>query len=149
MTTTQMRKRTNAIMLVHGVDMVSLPANTGLRLGIEYVTLAKRDGIRGINFDEEYIDIPNKDVEDVYNAVRKELNEIRLNELTKEEVERLERQIVMGSVYLADYENTFGVKPNEVYTYADGYLETKKSPEEYGEYETFYDYIQSVEWIAE
>ena len=147
MTTAQMRKRTNALMLAHGVDMVSLPAKTGLRLGIEYVTLAKRDGIQGINFDEEYVAIPNENVEDVYNAVRRELNEIRLSELTEKEVEKLQGQVVMGSLYTADYENTFGVNPSEVANYAEGYLEAKDNPEEYGDYETFYDYIQSVEWI--
>ena len=147
MTTAQMRKRTNALMLAHGVDMVSLPAKTGLRLGIEYVTLANRDGIQGINFDEEYVAIPNENVEDVYNAVRRELNEIRLSELTEKEVEKLQGQVVMGSLYTADYENTFGVNPSEVANYAEGYLEAKDNPEEYGDYETFYDYIQSVEWI--
>lgn len=147
MTTAQMRKRTNALMLAHGVDMVSLPAKTGLRLGIEYVTLANRDGIQGINFDEEYVAIPNENVEDVYNAVRRELNEIRLSELTEKEVEKLRGQVVMGSLYTADYENTFGVNPSEVANYAEGYLEAKDNPEEYGDYETFYDYIQSVEWI--
>jgi hypothetical protein len=34
-----------------------------------------------------------------------------------------------------------------VSNYADGYLETKEDPEEYGDYKTFYDYIQSVERI--
>lgn len=147
MTTAQMRKRTNALMLAHGVDMVSLPAKTGLRLGIEYVTLAKRDGIQGINFDEEYVAIPNENVKEVYNAVRRELNEIHLSELTEKEVEKLQGQVVMGSLYTADYENTFGVNPSEVANYAEGYLEAKDNPEEYGDYETFYDYIQSVEWI--
>ena len=147
MTTTQMRKRTNALMLYHGPDMVALPSKTAMRLGIEYVTFGKKDGIQGINFDEEYVKIPNEDVEEVYNAVRKELNEIHLSELTEAEVEKIQREVVMGSLYTADYENTFGVKPSEVASYADGYLEAKANPEEYGEYETFYDYIQSVEWI--
>lgn len=142
MTTTQMRKSANALMLAHGVDMVSLPAETGLRLGIEYVTLATRDGIQGINFDEEYVEIPDKNVEDVYNAVRRELNEIHLSELTEKEVEELRSQIVMGSVYNADYDNTFGVNPSEVAAYAEGFLEAED------EYDTFYDYIQSVEWIG-
>ena len=148
MTTAKMRKKVNELMCKHGVDTVSLPAKTGLRLGLEYVTLKGKTGIQGINFNEEYVTIPNEDVEEAYNAVRKELNEIHLEELTKEDVERLEKQIVMGSVYVADYENTFGVNPNEVSNYADGYLETKEDPEEYGEYNTFYDYIQSVEWIG-
>ena len=142
MTTTQMRKRANALMLAHDMDMVSLPAKTGLRLGIEYVTLAKRDGIQGINFDEEYVPIKDNDVKTVYDAVRKELNEIHLNELSEEEVEELRSQIIMGSIYYADYDNTFGVDTHEVAAYADGFLEVED------EYDTFYDYIQSVEWIG-
>lgn len=141
MTTTQMRKRTNALMLKHGVDMVGLDGETALRLGIEYVTLGKRDGINGINFDEEIVPIPDENVELAYNAVRKELKEIRLAELSEKDVEKLQKQIVMGSLYLADYENSFGVNEHEVAAYADGYLEVGD------EYETFYDYIQSVEWI--
>lgn len=137
-----MRKRTNALMLAHDVDMVSLPAKMGLRLGIEYVTLAKRDGIQGINFDEEYVEIPNENVEEVYNAVRKELNEIHLQELSESEVEELRSQIVMGSIYYADYDNTFGVDAHEVAAYAEGFLEVED------EYDSFYDYIQSVEWIG-
>ena len=141
MTTTQMRKRTNALMLKHGVDMVGLDGEAALLLGIEYVTLGKRDGINGINFDEEIVPIPDENVEAVYNAVRKELKEVRLAELSEKDVEKLQKEIVMGSIYYADYENSFGVNEHEVAAYADGYLEVED------EYETFYDYIQSVEWI--
>ena len=148
MTTAQMKKRTNALMAKHGFDTLLLSAKTAIRLGIEYITLKGKTGIQGINFDEEYVPIKDGDVEEVYNAVRKELNEIHLQELTEKEVEKLQEQIVMGSLYVSDYENTFGVNPNEVCNYADGYLEAKDNPEEYGEYDTFYDYIQSVEWIG-
>ena len=148
MTTAQMKKRTNALMAKHGFDTLLLSAKTAIRLGIEYITLKGKTGIQGINFDEEYVPIKDGDVEEVYNAVRKELNEIHLQELTEKEVEGLQEQIVMGSLYVSDYENTFGVNPNEVCNYADGYLEAKDNPEEYGEYDTFYDYIQSVEWIG-
>lgn len=148
MTTAQMKKRTHELMVKHGFDTLLLSAKTAIRLGIEYITLKGKTGIQGINFDEEYVPIKDGDAEEVYNAVRKELNEIHLQELTENEVEELQEQIVMGSLYVSDYENTFGVSPNEVCNYADGYLETKDNPEEYGEYDTFYDYIQSVEWIG-
>ena len=148
MTTAQMKKRTNALMAKHGFDTLLLSAKTAIRLGIEYITLKGKTGIQGINFDEEYVPINDGDVEEVYNAVRKELNEIHLQELTEKEVEKLQEQIVMGSLYVSDYENTFGVNPNEVCSYADGYLEAQDNPEEYGEYDTFYDYIQSVECIG-
>jgi hypothetical protein len=121
--------------------MVGLDGEAALLLGIEYVTLGKRDGINGINFDEEIVPIPDENVEAVYNAVRKELKEVRLAELSEKDVEKLQKEIVMGSIYYADYENSFGVNEHEVAAYADGYLEVED------EYETFYDYIQSVEWI--
>lgn len=143
-----MKKRTHALMVKHGFDTLLLSAKTAIRLGIEYITLKGKTGIQGINFDEEYVPVKDGDVEEVYNAVRKELNEIHLQELTEKEVEKLQTQIVMGSLYVSDYENTFGVNPNEVCNYVEGYLETKDEPEEYGEYDTFYDYIQSVEWIG-
>ena len=51
----------------------------------------------------------------------------------------------MGSCYTADYENSFGVDPNEVADYAEGYLDAKAD----GEYDEFYDYICSVEYNHE
>ena len=100
-----------------------------------------------LNFDEEYVILKDSDVEAVLNEIRVEFCEVHLDELTEKQVEKLEREIVKGSYYLADYKNSFGVKPQEVANYAEGYLETKDDPEEYGYYETFYDYIQSVERI--
>ena len=140
MNTKEMRKATHAVMVKKVKDMVSLDAKTAMRLGIEYVTLKGEDDIEGINFEEEYVAIPDEDVEEVYNAVRKELNCIHLYELTEKEVEKLEREIVKGSLYYADYRNTFGVDEHEVANYAEGYLEQED------EWESFYDYIQSVEY---
>ena len=143
----KMREKTHALMVKNDTDMVSLPAKVGLELGIEYVTLKGKDNIQGINFEEEYVPIKDNNVKAVYDAVRKELNAIHLQELIEKDVEKLEREIVMGSLYTADYENSFGVNPSEVANYADGYLEAKSNPEEFGEYESFYDYVQDVEWI--
>ena len=144
----KMRAKAHALMVKNETDMLSLPAKVGLSLGIEYVTLKGEKNIQGINFDEEYVPIRDNDVKTVYDAIRREFNDIHLQELTEEEVKKLERQIVMGSLYTADYENTFGVNPSEVASYADGYLEAKDNPEEFGEYESFYDYIQDIEWIG-
>lgn len=143
----KMRVKACNLMIKNNTDMVSLPAKVGLALGIEYVTLKKKTNIQGINFDEEYVPIKDNDVKTVYDAIRKELNDIHLQELSKEDFKKLERQIVMGSLYVDDYENTFGVSPIEVASYAEGYLEAKDYPEECGEYDSFYDYVQSVEWI--
>ena len=142
-----MRANAHTLMVRNNTDMVSLPAKTALALGIEYVTLKGKDNIQGINFEEEYVPIKDNNVKRVYDAVRKELNDIHLDELTEEQVERLEGQVVMGSIYVADYENSFGVSASEVAEYADGYLEAKGDPAEYGEYDSFYQYIQGIERI--
>lgn len=147
MTTAQMRKRAHALMVKHERDILSLDMNTTFKLGLEYITLKGNDDIEGINFDEAYVPIADEDINAVYKGIRVALNEMHLFELSEKDVERLERQITFGSLYYADYENTFGVDCHEVAAYADGYLETQENPEELGEYETFYDYIQSTEWF--
>ena len=141
-----MRKAVHDILVKNDRDTYYLSAELALRIGIECITLEK-NGIIGVNFDEEIVKVPNDDVKRIYEEVRVEFEEVHLDELTEKQVEKLEREIVKGSYYLADYKNSFGVNPQEVANYAEGYLETKDDPEEYGYYETFYDYIQSVERI--
>ena len=141
-----MRKAIHDILVKNDRDTYYLSAELALRIGIECITLEK-NGIIGVNFDEEIVKVPNDDVKRIYEEVRVEFEEVHLDELTEKQVEKLEREIVKGSYYLADYKNSFGVNPQEVANYAEGYLETKDDPEEYGYYETFYDYIQSVERI--
>lgn len=135
------RKEIHNIMLKHNVDMVALPAKVGLALGIEYITFKGNTNIQGINFDEKYVPIKNEDLETILKVVKKDFNEIHLYELTEEDVNMLLEEVVFGSLYIADYDNTFGVNPYEVSNYADGFLEVKD------EYNSFYDYIQSVEFI--
>ena len=146
MKVSEMKKVISKIMVKHNIDTYYLTARLGLLLGIECVTLSK-DGIKGIDFEERYVSIKSKDVKSIYDDIRKELREVHLDELSEREVAKLEKQIVKGSVFMSDYENTFGVKPEEVFNYADGYLEAKENPEEYGDYETFYDYICSIERV--
>lgn len=146
MKTKEMRKAIHDILVKNDRDTYYLSAELALRIGIECITLDK-NGIIGVNFDEEIVKVPNDDVKRIYDEVRVEFEEVHLDELTEKQVEKLEREIVKGSYYLADYKNSFGVAPQEVANYAEGYLETKDDPEEYGYYETFYDYIQSVERI--
>ena len=146
MKTKEMRKAIHDILVKNDRDTYYLSAELALRIGIECITLEK-NGIIGVNFDEEIVKVPNDDVKRIYEEVRVEFEEVHLDELTEKQVEKLEREIVKGSYYLADYKNSFGVNPQEVANYAEGYLETKDDPEEYGYYETFYDYIQSVERI--
>ena len=146
MKTKEMRKAIHDILVKNDRDTYYLSAELALRIGIECITLEK-NGIIGVNFDEEIVKVPNDDVKRIYDEVRVAFQEVHLDELTEKQVEKLEREIVKGSYYLADYKNSFGVNPQEVANYAEGYLETKDDPEEYGYYETFYDYIQSVERI--
>lgn len=146
MNTKKMRKAIHDILVKNDKDTYYLSARLAIGIGIECITL-EENGIIGVNFDEEIVKVPNDDVKRIYDEVRVEFQEIHLDELSEKEVAKLEKEIVFGSYYLADYENSFGVNPKEVSVYADGYLETKEDPEEYGDYETFYDYIQSVERI--
>ena len=146
MKVSEMKKAISKIMVKHNIDTYCLTARLGLLLGIEYVTLSK-DGIKGIDFEERYVSIKSKDVKSIYDDIRRELREVHLDELSEKEVAKLEKQIVMGSVFTGDYDNTFGVSAEEVANYADGYLEAKENPEEYGDYETFYDYIRSIERV--
>ena len=46
-----------------------------------------------------------------------------LSDLSHEDFKSLYNQISIGSIYLADYDNSFGVDRNEVCNLADGYLE--------------------------
>lgn len=147
MNSKELRKKAHKILVKHLTDIYYLSAKLGLKLGIECITLKGKDDIQGMNFDEEYVILKDSDVEAVINEIRVEFEEVHLDELTEKQVEKLEKEIVKGSYYLADYKNSFGVAPQEVANYAEGYLETKEDPEEYGYYETFYDYIQSVERI--
>lgn len=147
MKTKELRKTIHDILVKHGTDTYYLSAKLALKLGVECITLKGKADIQGMNFDEEYVILKDNDVEAVVNEIRIEFQEVHLDELSEKEVAKLEKEIVLGSCYLADYDNSFGVAPQEVSNYAEGYLETKEDPEEYGYYETFYDYIQSVERI--
>lgn len=136
----EMRSKIYDLMLKHNTDMVILPAETAIELGIEWVTFNGLKGIRGINFEEKYVPIKSNEVKKVYKAVKKELDEVHLYELSEKEIECLSKHIVFGSYFLSDYVNCYGVAPKEVAEYAEGYIEVED------EYESFYDYVQSVEY---
>ena len=142
MTNKEMRAAIAKIMIKNNTDMYELSAYHTMQTELDYITLFGENNIEGINLDEEYVSIPNKYIKMIYDEVRVTFNEVHLYELTRKQVCELCTQIVFGSLYLSDYENEFGVAPKEVASYADGYIDGK---EEYG-YESFYDYIQSVEF---
>ena len=135
-----MRKKVHELMLKNNVDMVNLPVTDALAVGLEYITFKGKNDIQGINFEEEYVPIKNDDIEFIYNVVRRELADVHLYELSEDEVKKLQGEIVMGGYNLDDYANSLGVSETEVCNYADGYLEVKD------EYDSFYDYIQNVEF---
>ena len=143
--TMRLRAKINDLLVEHDTDIFNLPPKDALRLGIDSITLNGAHGIKGYNFEEELVAVPDESVERVYHIVRKEFNLVDPHELSEEEMAKLCKEIVMGSLYLADYENSFGVDPDLLSSYVEGWLETKENPEEYGDYETLYDYIQSCE----
>lgn len=136
----EMRKKIHSIMVKNNMDMIALPARTAILVGVEYVTLKGKNDIQGINFEEKYVSIDSDFISIIYGVIRKMLKDVHLYELTEEEINDLLDEILFGSVYLADYNNSFGVNPEEVSDYADGFLEVKD------EYNSFYDYVQTVEF---
>lgn len=44
-------------------------------------------------------------------------------ELSKRKIPKLRKEIVLNSMFLHDYENSFGLDPKEVMAYFDGYME--------------------------
>lgn len=48
---------------------------------------------------------------------------INFANLTKEQIWQLRQQVVVGSLFLKDYENDFGFDKNFVCTFFDGYIE--------------------------
>ena len=139
MTNKEMRKAIANIMISNNIDMYELSVRLAIRIGITYITLYKKNNIMGINFEEEYVPIINKHIKLIYDEVRINFNAVHIWELREEQVNKLRKQIVMGSMFISDYANSFGVNPEEVCNFADGYLEVED------EYENWYKYIQSIE----
>lgn len=88
------------------------------------------------------------------------------NLLNKDELKQLRKEIVLGSLYLSDYENSFNIDPKAVKDLCDGFIEdvwdkvnnrddyfkeySDKSDEELIDmdihnFESFYDYYTSIE----
>ena len=102
MTDKQIRKKITGLMVKHNVDILPLPVEVAFKLGIDSITLVKEGVIRGIDFDENYVKVKKEDVKEIYDAIRKDLNEIHLCELSEEQVEELESEVEMGSLYVSD-----------------------------------------------
>ena len=80
---------------------------------------------------------------------------IDVNNLTKEQLWKLRQEIVLGSLYTSDYNNSFGIDPSAVYGFFDGFIEdaqmddygkpNDRETEEYDNAEDLYNYYRSCE----
>lgn len=43
--------------------------------------------------------------------------------MTKKELKQLRKEIVLNSIFIKDYSNSFGIDPEKVCNFFDGYLE--------------------------
>ena len=70
-------------------------------------------------------------------------------DLTREELMQLRGQVTLGSYYLSDYDNKYGIDTNQVYTFCEGYGESIGWSEEEDTPEAFADYCEGVERYEE
>lgn len=101
----------------------------------------------------------------IINASRKYLDDgcyllsestnIDVNNLTKEQLWKLRQEIVLGSLYTHDYDNSFGIDPSAVCNFFDSFIEdaqvddygrpNNRKTEEYDNAEDLYNYYRSCE----
>ena len=84
-----------------------------------------------------------------------ESTNIDVNNLTKEQLWKLRQEIVLGSLYTHDYDNSFGIDPSAVSNFFDGFIEdaqmddygrpNNRKTEEYDNAEDLYNYYRSCE----
>ena len=80
---------------------------------------------------------------------------VDVNNLTKEQLWKLRQEIVLGSLYTHDYDNSFGIDPSAVYNFFDSFIEdaqmddygkpNNRKTEEYDNAEDLYNYYKSCE----
>lgn len=80
---------------------------------------------------------------------------IDVNNLTKEQLWKLRQEIVLGSLYTHDYDNSFGIDPSAVCSFFDSFIEdaqmddygkpNNRKTEEYDNAEDLYNYYCSCE----
>ena len=84
-----------------------------------------------------------------------ESTNIDVNNLTKEQLWKLRQEIVLGSLYIHDYDNSFGIDPSAVCNFFDSFIEdaqvddygrpNNRKTEEYDNAEDLYNYYRSCE----
>ena len=80
--------------------------------------------------------------EDELEEWRKEKS-ISLSDLTNEQLQQLRSEIVVGSMYLSDYENSFNINENEVYDISESYDIWCEENGVEDNAENFADYVQN------
>lgn len=85
----------------------------------------------------------------------KESTSIDVNNLTKEQLWKLRQEIVLGSLYTHDYDNSFGIDPSAVCNFFDSFIEDSQvddfgkpnniEAKEYDNAEDLYNYYRSCE----
>ena len=80
---------------------------------------------------------------------------VDVNNLTKEQLWKLRQEIVLGSLYTHDYDNSFGIDPSAVSNFFDSFIEdaqmddygkpNNRKTEEYDNAEDLYNYYKSCE----
>ena len=80
---------------------------------------------------------------------------VDVNNLTKEQLWKLRQEIVLGSLYTHDYDNSFGIDPSAVRSFFDSFIEDSqvddfgkpidREVEEYDNAEDLYNYYRSCE----
>ena len=82
--------------------------------------------------------------------------DINSNALTKEQLWKLRKEIVLGSIYTNDYENSFGINPKNVQSFFDSFIEdaqqddegnfNNRKVEEFDNPDELYDYYTGCEF---
>lgn len=97
-------------------------------------------------------------LKDEESGKQKQLSKIKnIIELTKDELKELRKQVYLGSVFLCDYENTFGIDRNMLSEIMQGYEEeiyylideNGGDFKDYDNNETLYNYICGIEFDDE
>lgn len=96
--------------------------------------------------------------DELYKKMNKNINEsasIDINNLTKEQLWKLRQEIVLGSLYANDYNNSFGIDPSAVRNFFDSFIEdsqvddygkpNNRKTEEYDNADDLYNFYTSCE----
>ena len=134
-----------------GVDLLLLG-----RMGRHACVEPTYDNCMNFTYLQETQERLEKEAIDEFNA--EEMNEsanIDVNNLTKEQLWKLRQEIVLGSLYTHDYDNSFGIDPSAVYNFFDSFIEdsqvddygrpNNRKTEEYDNAEDLYNYYRSCE----